>query len=247
MKTEPIHVWTIALDSFRLQLHQLQERLADDEVERAKRFRFDKDRQRWVGTRAALRILLSRYCGAAPEEISFSYGSYGKPRLAHPETVPELHFNVSHAADLAMIAVSECGPLGIDVEEVRWLPDLTDVMKSHFASGECDAVRNLPASQQTEGFFHCWTRKEAFIKALGIGLSMPLTSFEVTVTPEQPARLLSIRNDLEKAKHWSLYRLRTPVGYVAALAVHADPNTRHSEHQLVEKPFRLDCSNASDP
>jgi 4'-phosphopantetheinyl transferase len=200
-------------------MKNLQGVLSHDELERAGRFKFDRDNRRFVVSRGLLRDVLSRYAGIDPALLRFTYGPKGKPGL---ETTPPntgLHFNLSHAHELMMIAISVDTPLGIDVEYVRELPDLDDIARGFFSASEYSDLRRTPRTQRTEAFFNCWTRKEAYVKAIGDGLSAPLDRFDVTLTPGEPARIRGFAGDPANATRWSLYHLEPEPGYVGALAV----------------------------
>ncbi|GAB5535923.1 MAG: 4'-phosphopantetheinyl transferase superfamily protein [Rubricoccaceae bacterium] len=197
----------------------LRELLTSDERDRARCFRFDRDRDAFVVTRGALRRILSRYLNRQPEAIAFRYGTYGKPELAMDS---DLQFNVTHAGDIALIAVARGRQLGIDVEPVRVLPDADAIVERFFSANEVAVYRSLPASARPKAFFTCWTRKEAFIKALGDGLTHPLDAFDVTVRPDEPAKLLRVRGVAEPPP-WHVEALPIDLGYAATVAVEGSP------------------------
>jgi 4'-phosphopantetheinyl transferase len=189
--------------------------LSDDEVERASRFVFDRHRNRYLAGRLALRELLGRYLDRAPSDLRFDYSAHGKPELPG-ET---LRFNVAHSDDLAVIALTAQDRLGIDVERVRELPDLDDVARTVFSASELEVLGALPRDTRTQAFFNCWTRKEAFVKAVGEGLSRPLRTFDVTLRPGGEARLLQLDGSTDRAGRWSLFDLTPMEGWVGAVAV----------------------------
>jgi len=182
---DEVHVWRIALD--RGDGDSLRARLSSDELARAARFHFERDRTRFLVARAALREILAHYLGASPAEIAFVYGDHGKPALAPPHG--DLRFNLSHSHGLALCAVTRGREVGVDVERIRELDDLEDLARSVFSARELAALHRLPEPGLLAGFFTGWTRKEAFIKALGEGLSHPLKRFDVSLEPGRPARL----------------------------------------------------------
>jgi 4'-phosphopantetheinyl transferase len=189
--------------------------LANDERERAARFRFDHLRHSFVIARAALRCLVGRYLGLHPADVEFRYGSRGKP------SVPSefgIQFNTSHSGGLVVAAFAAGIPLGIDVELLRPMPDANDLASRFFCAEEAEELAALPASQRDAAFFNCWTRKEAYIKAIGDGLSAPLDGFRVTLRPGDSARFIHISRDTTAAAEWTLQDLRTTDGYKAALA-----------------------------
>ncbi|WP_313135546.1 4'-phosphopantetheinyl transferase family protein [Paracoccus jeotgali] len=185
--------------------------LSADEQARAARFVFDRDRARYIAGRAALRRILGRYLGRAPRDIRFRYGAFGRPLVAG------LSFNLSHTGDLAALVVAPVAdlPLGIDIETVR--PIEMAVAEAHFAAPEMATLRALPDAGQQAAFYRCWTRKEAYLKAIGTGLSTDLSSFCVTLAPGDPPRLLSCAGD--EPGRWTLLDLATPEGIAGALAI----------------------------
>ena len=163
-----VHVWAVRLDSPPAHIDALYATLSADERERSSRFHFDRDRRRYICARGVLRQLFSRYLDAAAEEFTFSYGPSGKPSLGG-RFRGALTFNVSHSDDLALIAIGRDIELGVDVEAVRALDDADGIASRFFAPGENERLRSLPDGIRTGAFFACWTRKEAYLKALGSG------------------------------------------------------------------------------
>jgi 4'-phosphopantetheinyl transferase len=191
--------------------------LSDAERERASRFAFDRDRRRFIVARARLRQLLAARLGVGPEAVELRYGAHGKPALAGRFAHSDLRFNVSHCDDVAVYALSSGCEVGIDVEAVRMMGDADDLAARFFSRRENEAYQALDPCDRPLGFFHCWTRKEAFIKALGDGLSHPLDGFDVSLAPGEPARVLRVENTPGDAG-WSLQSLSPAPGYVAAVA-----------------------------
>ncbi len=208
-----VHVVCVDLNRASAGLPGLYERLSADERERAARFRIEKHRSRFVVGRAVLRGLLGRYTGRDPEAIQFIYGPNGKPSLSDHT----LHFNASHSEDRALYAFSQSHSLGVDIEFVRELPDFGTIAAKFFSPVENAQYRAEESAHKTAAFFRCWTRKEAFIKATGDGLSYPLDQFDVSLG--HPARLLAIGGDGALASEWSLYHLTPAAGYIGALAI----------------------------
>lgn len=214
-----VHVWRAKLDISTEGARQLWATLAPDERERADRFRFDIDRLRFISARGQLRALLGRYLGVEPQWLTFAYSSHGKPFLAESSHWADLSFNLSHAQGVALYAITRGRRVGVDVEELR--PDLAsrEIAERFFAPGEVTILQSLPAALQVEAFFRCWTRKEAFIKAIGEGLSFPLDQFEVTLAPDASAAILHIHHDAMQARNWQLHHLTPGAGFVGALAM----------------------------
>jgi 4'-phosphopantetheinyl transferase len=187
-----IHVWCASLATDEATFERLESTLADQERERAGRFIFERDRDRYIAARGILRDLLGKYLGCAPRSIEIAYGPYGKPALAAAAPRPEICFNLSHSHGLAAVAIGQEREVGIDVELIRAEFASEAIAKRYFSAREIDELSRLPAELRTEGFFLCWTRKEAYIKAKGDGLQIPLDSFDVSLSPGRPATLSSV-------------------------------------------------------
>jgi len=212
-----VRVWLARLDCPAPVLAALDRRLSTEERTRAAAFRFARDRRRFVAARGFLRGVLGRCLEVHPQEVKFAYGSHGKPRLA--EEGSGLRFNLSHSGERAACALCLGSEIGVDVEAVRDLGDADDIAARFFSAAEGAALRRLPANERLEAFFHCWTRKEAYLKALGDGLARPLDGFDVTLLPAEPARLARVAGDEAEAARWSLEQLDPGPGYVGAVAV----------------------------
>lgn len=213
------HAWLADLDQTPERVRALGRVLSGDELARAERFRFPRDRDHFVVSRAVLRLLLGAYLGAPPAGLRFRYGARGKPSLAEESNRGGLRFNVSHSHGLALFGFTRRAEVGIDLERVSGRLAGEQIAERFFAPREVRALRALPRAVQDEAFFHCWTRKEAFVKARGDGLSLPLELFEVTLAPGAPAALLSTAFDPPEAARWAMRELRPAPGYVGALVV----------------------------
>jgi 4'-phosphopantetheinyl transferase len=207
-----IHVWRVRLDCDESLHQRLEATLSAEEIARANRFFFPRDRQCFIAARGILRTLLAGYLRLAPAHIDFTYRPQGKPYLLSTPSAPPISFNISHSHGVALLAFSQSRELGIDVERIR--PDIAcdEIARRYFAHREIAELHSLPPAQRPEAFFLCWTRKEAYMKALGQGLQMPLTSFRVSLTPGQPASLESADKD-----RWQLYSIAPFPNYAAAL------------------------------
>ena len=178
-----LHVWQTALDLPADQVQRARELLSPAEQERADRFHFDRDRRRFSVARSTLRLILSIYLQQPPDQIVFTHNPYGKPAISAP-----LHFNVTHAHELALFAVTAAAPVGIDVEYTgRHVADRDALARRFFSAQEVEVYQALAEVERRAAFWCCWTRKEAYIKALGTGLSHPLDRFVVSLRPDQPA------------------------------------------------------------
>jgi 4'-phosphopantetheinyl transferase len=217
-----VHVWRAGLAWSSDCMRRLTDTLSPDEQERAARFHFDIDRRRHIVARGLLRRLLARVLRTTPDRLRFDYSATGKPRLAGDPAEANLEFNVSHSGDLVLIAVTVGRAVGIDVERIRADMAVDRIAAQFFSARECAALAALPPHLQCDGFFACWTRKEAYIKARGDGLSLPLNQFDVSLLPGQPARLLETRPDPAEARRWVLQELNVGPDHKAALAVEGE-------------------------
>lgn len=209
-----VHLWRIELDCATTTLAALRATLSPEEEERAARFRSSELRERWTAARGALRCILAGYLKSEARSLQLRNGSKGKPELAgSAETVS---FNLSHTGGIALLAVAANGRIGVDAEIIRAGVEVADLSRRFFAPAEADEILALPSEEQLVAFFACWTRKEAFVKALGGGLSVPLNQFRVTVRPGETARLISV--DWDEPGEWTLVDVGEP-GMAAAFAV----------------------------
>lgn len=217
-----IHVWYVPLDPPQERVEQLGRSLARDEWERANRYRFDHLTRQYVVGRGALRTLLAAYVGTRPELVRFTYGPRGKPFLdpsQSGEGAGTLFFNLSNSKERALVGLARGLEIGVDLEYMKPMPDAVQISERFFSVPERDVLRRLPDERKPEGFFNCWTRKEAYIKAVGEGLAVPLDSFNVTLAPGEPARMLAIEGDAERATRWFYWHLRPAEDYIGAVAV----------------------------
>jgi len=217
-RRDEVHVWRACLDVQSSHVQRLALMLSADERERAERFRFQRHRDHFVAARVFLRILIGQYLQKEPDQIQFSYNPYGKPYLAQ-EGNHTPSFNLSHSEGLALYAVTRDREIGVDVEHVSERVDTDEVAQHHFSPSEIASIRALPQSLRQRAFFTCWTRKEAYLKAQGNGLSAALDSFSVSLKPAEPPALLNVQNDSEESSRWSFLAIDPDPGYVAAVAV----------------------------
>lgn len=216
LRPEEAHVWRVSLLAEDPAVFALRGALSPDECKRADRFHFQKDRHAFTITRAVLRLLLGRATQRDPREIRFEHGPQGKPTLP-AGSAPDVRFNVSHSNHVALIAMVLEKEVGVDVEFIRSLRGDKDIPERFFSPREVAALRALPESRQEEAFFACWTRKEAYIKARGGGLTIPLDQFDVSLAPDEPAALLEVRGDPREARRWGMRELKPGEGYAAAI------------------------------
>ena len=217
-------VWHWPLDVSALEVADLKKVLSPDEMERAERYRFDQHRNEFILTRAVLRMVLASYTAQSPESLSFDYSAQGKPALKNGP--PDLRFNLSHTEGLAVLALVREREIGVDAEKICAQPDAQKLAKRFFSAREQLFLGKLSGDELQRAFFRCWTRKEAYIKAKGEGLSIPLHAFDVSLEEDQPAALVGTRPDPTEAGRWTLYDLSVGQGYAAALTVAHVPTTQ---------------------
>lgn len=227
LATNDVHVWRLPLTQPAEVRQQLAAFLDPDERDRASRFHFEKDRHHYTVGRGVLRILLGRYLGLSPAAIKFRYGQQSKPALTNDAAPFDLRFNLSHSHGEALLAFSHGRELGVDIEQIRHLNDAESIATHYFSAQDIATFLALPPEQRDEGFFNCWTRKEAYIKAIGEGLSHPLDTFDVSLTPGQPAQLLAVRSDPNELARWQLIDLKPVPGYAAAIIVEGEDFRLH--------------------
>ncbi len=220
LREKEIHTWRLSLSSLASFEDSSSQILSEDEKVRAAKYRFAKDRSRFLLGRTTLRIMLGNYLGQSPEQIRFAVSRFGKLSLQIPRDEFDLRFNVSHSGDVILLAFALRAELGIDVEEIRPMSDRDAVAKRCLSPQQFQEFRQGVFGDKQLAFFRFWTRKEALIKALGTGLSQPLTEFDVTLDPAFPPALTRASADFGDLNDWTLHELDTPVGYQAALAIH---------------------------
>jgi len=211
-----VHVWQASLEGRAADI--FESFLSADELTRANRFHFIKDRNHFVVARGLLRNLLAAYLGVNCAELRFSYGAQGKPFLLL-DGQAQINFNVSHSDGRAAFAFTRGRDLGVDLEYVKDDFDDELIANRFFSRAEVLALRTVPADLRKQAFFNCWTRKEAYIKARGEGLSMPLDQFDVSLRPDEPVALLNNYREEREVSRWSMQAIPAPEGYVGALVV----------------------------
>ncbi|HEX4952883.1 MAG TPA: 4'-phosphopantetheinyl transferase superfamily protein [Thermoanaerobaculia bacterium] len=218
-----IHVWTARLDPPEQEVAAARRLLDADELIRADRFRFEVHRRRFTVGRAFQRTILGAYLGRPPASLVYLYGPKGKPSLAPGHGDGILDFNLSNTEEMALLGVTAGRELGVDIEQVRALSDLEALAERFFSAAESRVLLALPDADRPIGFFNCWTRKEAYLKAIGDGLSAPLDAFDVTLVPGEPARMIALEGSPERAAAWQLFHLEPATGYLGAVAIEGAP------------------------
>ena len=210
-----VHVWASSLAADASQVAAYTRTLSPDEIERGARFRFEQHRNRYLTGRGWLRSVLARYLQRQPGELRFEYNANGKPSLHGIE--PALHFNLAHCDDLAVLALTRAAEVGVDVERVRPLRDADDIADRFFSRTESEGLRALAAARKSAAFFNLWTRKEAWLKATGEGLSDSLNQVEVSFLPEDQAQLTRLFGKTDKIQEWTLLELGPAAGFTGAV------------------------------
>ena len=214
-----VHVWRAHLEQSASTLQEMFELLSTGERRRARSFYFEEDRARYVVARGRLRVILSQYLDVEPGCLRFRHTPYGKPKLIQSGDEERLNFNVSHSGSLALYAITRLRSVGIDVERIRKDPSHEQVAERFFSPTERAMLQSLPAESRTKAFFGCWTRKEAYAKGRGEGLTLPFDQFSVSIDPTQPTGLIENRVHPADVSLWSIEEIDLGPGYTAAIAV----------------------------
>jgi 4'-phosphopantetheinyl transferase len=215
LAADEVHVWALVLSRPSSQIQAMWQLLSAAEQARAKRFHFDQDRDFYTVGRGVLRTLIGQYEGGSAADVSFAYGEQGKPQLLDTD----LKFNVSHAQGLALMGFCRGREIGVDLEMIRPLSDVNRLAKRSFSAAEYAEWTAVAEPQKMLAFFNCWTRKEAYIKAIGQGLACPLGSFAVSLRPAEPAQLLQVNGSQTEAAKWDLRAVTPAQNFVGAVLV----------------------------
>jgi 4'-phosphopantetheinyl transferase len=216
---DEVHIWRASLTQDPATLSELSALLAPDERRRGERYYRPVDRDRFIVARGVLRKIISIYLPISPGALQFTYNEYGKPDIADHQNDRNLNFNLSHSNNLVLYAFRLDGGLGIDIEYMREDFVTLEIAEHFFAKDEVDALRSLPVDQRVRAFFNCWSRKESYIKALGMGVSFPLDRFAVSLAPGDAPALLKVEDDDREPDRWRMYELLPGDGYAAAVIV----------------------------
>lgn len=216
---DEVHVWRIILSDPPAYLDDMRRLLSADERQKADRYHFRMDHARFTVGRAVLRSLLAACLDIRSDDLQFQYGENGKPFVANPTVQMPLEFNVAHSGGIVLIALARGRAVGVDVERMRDNFDTEGVAARFFSLHERLTLKALPSEQQFDAFFSCWTRKEAYLKAIGSGLSLPLDQFDVSFAPGDSPRMVATRPDPAEADRWELAALDVGSQYKAAIVV----------------------------
>ena len=212
-----VHLWAVRFDASEQHFEQCRQWLDAGERERAARFHFERHARVFTLGRASLRALIGAYLGRRPESIRFRYGAKGKPSLDEPGSEGFL-FNFSNSGPFGLYGFTWGCELGVDVEELRPVPEIEAIAARFFARDEVSDLMSLPEAERPRAFHSCWTRKEAYIKAVGDGLSVPLDSFRVTLLPGDPPRMTQLNGSEQAARGWTLQDVSPTPEHAGALA-----------------------------
>lgn len=210
-----VEVWVFAIEEADAITDQLRGTLSDDELARTARFVDSSHQRRFISGRGRMRQILASYCGCRPAELDFQSTPAGKPFLRAPRPLP--YFNLSHSGSTAALGVCRTASLGLDIEVVRQVRD--GLARRFFAAAEVAELEALEAEHQQHAFFRCWTRKEAFLKATGEGIARGLDTFQVSLGPNEPARVKSVDSDAEAGRAWTLLDFDPGQGMLGAIAL----------------------------
>ncbi len=221
MRVDPHHVdvWLTSTELGEERVQDYLKMLTSAELARAQKFKSEAKYREYVITRGLLRRMLCEVAGLDLSGVDFSYGEHGKPCLPGSASTKAVAFNVSHSHGLALVALAAGGRLGVDLERIRPEAAWQELAERYFSRAECRALQAQAPDQRRRAFFTCWTRKEAFVKALGAGVSYGLKEFDVSVDPAEACARLTLRRADEHAGGWLLKNLQVPTGYTAALAI----------------------------
>jgi 4'-phosphopantetheinyl transferase len=223
MHNRPIDLWTIYLNTPLYPINEYLMLLSENELARLNRFQSDEDKRRYTVAHASLRNILASYLPVKPEAIQFEVNAQGKPALHSNHTKNNIHFNLSHSGELALVAVVRDRPVGVDVEWIKPLNDHLKLAERHFSPAEISTIKNMEADTSSHAFIQLWTGKEALIKARGNGLSLPLDQFSLDTLIDQPYGSACTVSDPENVRSWWISPVHVPEGYLGAVAVEGEP------------------------
>jgi len=230
-----VHLYRAPLDKLATRLARFEAVLNADERARAARFYFDRDRQRFIVARGCLRMILSRYLVVAAGTLDFCYNGFGKPSLTQPYAESGLTFNLAHSGEFALYALAQRRQVGVDIEQVRPALEYEQLARHVFSRAEQESLQELPPAQRMDAFFNGWTRKEAYIKAQGMGLSLPLDQFTVTLAPDETPRLVSTEHAPAEAARWSLQSVTPAPSYMGAVVAEGHDWTLHWQSLMLDE------------
>jgi 4'-phosphopantetheinyl transferase len=236
-----VYIFSVCFNDFWNISEKLFKNLSADEIKRAKRFHFENDKKHFIIGRGILRSLLGKFLNTEPSSIAFSYAKNGKPSIVIPAD-NNLFFNISHSHNRIVLALSYAADLGIDIEFRKELLDIDRLAKNYFSMNENKIFSRLTEQEKSGAFFDCWTRKEAFVKAVGGGLTIPFNSFDVSVESCKSPKLLRVGGNYTTVEEWQLFNLQMAKGYSGALAIKANNVALHYLNLKDDLTFEPDAS-----
>ncbi len=222
LRDNEIHIWFGVLDQTITELYKSFLTLSADERMRGGRFYRYEDKKWFIARHGILRMILGGYLGVKPSELRFYPGKNGKPAIIETFGNGTIQFNLSHSDGVALFAFTRNHEIGVDIEHIRDISEMEQIVGRFFSIKENEAFRILPQNQKREAFFKGWTCKEAFVKAVGDGLSRPFYKFDVSLAPGKSSGLLRIEDDSREASRWSIENLKPAPDYVGAVAVRSN-------------------------
>ena len=222
LKMHEVHIWRTSLDRPRAEVQHLQKSLSADEHAKCARFRHPEDRDRFIVARGLLRVMLGHYLGRQPTQVHFRYGPHGKPEVAGESEIDTIRFSLSHSQGTALYAFALGREVGVDLEGVRPHPMDEQIAQHYFSRGENETLRNLPPGDRHRAFLHFWTRREAYLKARGDGLTVLPRLANLSLVPGEPVGLAGADEDSQQAPRWFLTELDLGPAYIAALVVEGE-------------------------
>jgi 4'-phosphopantetheinyl transferase len=223
-----VHIWRANLDLPPIEVTRLTTLLAADEITRASKFRFPEHKRRFIVARGILRQLLSNYLDIDPKSLKFAYSDRGKPQLIELNLASSVQFNLSHSQEYALFGFTTPHLIGVDLEYLRPMPDALKIAQRFFSAQEFDLISNLAIEQRDKIFFQLWTAKEAYLKAIGIGLAGSLANVEINLEQDTQTNFLILKGNLTSASDWSMYACVPATNYVATVAI----QTQITEQQI---------------
>ena len=223
-----IHLWKLKLNNGDVPLERYQAWLSADEQERAESFSYEEGRQKFIVSQAGLRFLIGQYQGNRPESVIFTYNPYGKPEINALRRGKSLQFNLTHSGDLALYAFAREARVGIDLELLSRRIEVKRMAPRVLSAAELESFNSLPENQQKEAYLLAWTQKEAYLKAIGTGLTREGMKITVDISPEtHPAaegKGLTLPARAFPIEPWQLFAFSPEAGAIGALAVESSPS-----------------------
>jgi 4'-phosphopantetheinyl transferase len=219
MEENTVHIYLASLYLSDPQIHALFKLLSPEEKNRAKRYRFEQDRVLYIARHGILRILLGNYIKCEPDQIQFTKNTYGKPYLKHMDHNKQFYFNISYSNGLGVFAFTANQEVGVDIEFIKNIPEVNSIVDNYLSSQEKNKFKKLSKIQRENLFYEYWTRKEALVKGIGMGLQYPIDRIDLNLHNVQTTVVDNRHTNSESKQIWSIYKLNVPSGFKGALAL----------------------------